>query len=202
MSQILINQFQYLDPVHHFHQFHQHLFIALLSRKSDGRRYSEEVASIKDAKFPFPAFARRSASAHEENHEVAVEALARTASSYSEEIATLQARLHQAVSQLEQSNSDCVRLTQENKQLKSEMGAARADLKKIASENLVLKRRLSAIEPGNEAPRRPGPSRKSFEDLTPRIQKRASDNLQAEVIKTSEERGILPSRLAAFLTYR
>ena len=133
---------------------------------------------------------------------MAAEALARTPSSYTEDIAALQARLHQAVSQLEQSNSDCVRLTQENRQLKSEMIAAKADLKKTAADNLVLKRKLSALEPGNEPLPRPGPSRKSFEDLTPRIQKRASDNLQAEVLKTSEDRGILPTRLAAFLTYR
>jgi chromosome segregation ATPase len=197
-----VSQFQYIYPGHHFSPVSSTLNIASLFRKSDGRRYSEEVSSIKDAKLPFPAVARRAASAHEENHEVAVEAFARTAPSYSEEIAALQARLHQAVSQLEQANSDSVRLTQENKQFKREIEAARVDLKKTASENLVLKRRLSAIEPGNEPPRRPGPSRKSFEDLTPRIQKRASDNLQAEVIKTSEERGILPTRLAAFLTYR
>ena len=125
----------------------------------------------------------------------------RTTFSYVEEIYSLQERLHTAHSDLEQSNSDCVKLIQEMKDLKAEADEAKAKVRKLSAENSALKRKLESIEGGEEMPR-PGPRLKPFEDLTPKHQKRASDKLQAEVKRTSEERSILPTKLSAFLTYR
>ena len=163
-------------------------------RKSDGRKYSEGVASIKDAEFPFPAPA-----ALEVEDAASIEVVKDCCS---EEIAILQERLHEALAQLELSNSECVDLAQENVGLKAELKVAEDKSKKLATENSVLRRRLSEHYPDIEGPAKPGPTRKSFENLTPRIQKRASDDLQAHVLKTSAERGIPPQKLSAFLTYR
>ena len=122
---------------------------------------------------------------------------------HSEDIAILQARLHDALAQLEQSNIDCVELAQLNEAIKAELKATEDKCRNLTTENTVLRRRLSALYPDEEGPPpKPGPSRKSFENLTPRNQKRASHELQAQVLKTSEERGILPEKLAAYLTYR
>ena len=74
-------------------------------------------------------------------------------------------------------------------------------MKKLKSENSVLQRRLSKFEP-NDKIAKSGPNLKAFEALTPRQQKVASADLQAQVLRTSEERKILPSRLSAYLTYR
>jgi len=73
----------------------------------------------------------------------------------------------------------------------------------LKSDNSVLKRRINHLEPeeGVKFPR-PGPSLKPFEELTPRQQTVASYDLQSRVLKTSEERGILPSKLSVYLTYR
>ena len=165
-------------------------------RKSDGRKYSEGVTSIKDAEFPFPASVP---SDLEVGNTVSTEV---AENSFGGEIAILQSRLHEALAQLEQSNSECVQLAQQNVIVNADLKAAEDKCKKLVTENSVLRRRLSELSPGEEGPPRPGPSRKSFENLTPRIQKRASDELQAQVLKTSEERGILPHKLTAFLTYR
>ena len=119
------------------------------------------------------------------------------------QIAELQARLHAATSQLELANVVCVGQVEELDELKSERRESVVKVMHLKSENAVLKRRINNLEPGEgvKLPR-PGPSLKPFEDLTPRQQKVASDDLQSRVLTTSEERGILPSKLSAYLTYR
>ena len=82
------------------------------------------------------------------------------------------------------SNSGCVKLIQELKELKAEADEAKAKVRKLGAENSALKRKLESIEGGEEMPR-PGPRLKPFEDLTPK-----------------QERSILPTKLSAFLTYR
>ena len=151
---------------------------------------------MKEAEFPFPLPGPA-------DGEVGVKASEECVSeSYSEDVAILQARLHDVVAQLEQSNSDCVQLAQQNLDIKAELKAAEDKNKKLTNENAVLRRRLSALCPDTQAAPKPGPSRKSFENLTPKNQKRATQDLQAQVLRTSEERGILPEKLSAFLTYR
>ena len=88
-------------------------------------------------------------------------------------------------------------------ELNSERKESVVKVMHLKSDNSVLKRRINHLEPeeGVKFPR-PGPSLKPFEDLTPREQKVASYDLQSRVLKTSEERGILPSKLSAYLTYR
>ena len=130
-----------------------------------------------------------------------MEAVTRTPLLYVLEISALQAKLHVANANLEQSNSECVQLTEETRELKTEVDEAKAKVRHLGAENLALKRRLGSFEEGEAIPR-PGPRLKPFDDLTPRQQKRASDKLQAQVNKSSEERGILPAKLSAFLTFR
>ena len=129
------------------------------------------------------------------------EPLVRTAMSYVREISCLQARLHTANIDLDQTNSECVKLTEVNLALKRELVEAKAKARKFAAENTALKRQLSMIESDRVLPR-PGPPLKPFSDLTPKHRIRATDELQAKVIKTSEERNILPTKLSAFLTHR
>ena len=178
-----------------FLRFRHHENVAIY-RKSDGRKYSEGVANIKEADFPFPA---PGPTVEEVGDRAKVGCVG---DPRSEDIANLQARLHEALAQLEQSNSECVQLAQQNVDIKSELNAFEDKCKSLSAENAVLRRRVSSLDPDADAPPKPGPGRKSFENLTPRNQKRASRELQAQVLKTSEERGILPVKLAAFLTYR
>ena len=132
---------------------------------------------------------------------VADEPVARTAMSYVREISCLQAKLHTANSDLEQTNSECVQLAKDNLALKRELGLVKTKARKLGAENSALKRRLSLLESDRVLPR-PGPPLKPFSDLTPKHRIRATDELQAKVNKTSEERNILPSKLSAFLTHR
>ena len=132
---------------------------------------------------------------------VADEPLARTALSYVREISCLQAKLHTANADLEQVNSECVKLSEDNLTLKRELDLVRAKARKLSAENSAFKRKLSVIESDRVLPR-PGPPLKQFSDLTPKHRIRATDELQAKVFKTSEERNILPSKLSAFLTHR
>ena len=128
-------------------------------------------------------------------------AVTRTPLSYVREISSLQANLHQSIEDLEHSNKECVKLAEENQKLKSEVEEVKVKARKLGAENSALKRRLQDHEEGVNIPR-PGPPLKSFDDLTPKHQKRATNKLQAQVNKTSEERRILPTRLSAFLTHR
>ena len=127
----------------------------------------------------------------------------RSESSYIDQIAALQARLHAATSQLELANVDCVGQAQEVNKLKSEQEASQVVVKDLNSANQVLKRKLNLLssDDSSKLPR-PGPSIKPFEALTPRQQIVASHDLQAKILKTSHERKILPSKLSSFLTYR
>ena len=109
-------------------------------RKSDGRRYSEGVSSVRDSDFAFPA--PRSTPVQLP----AKETIERGSSYYSDEIATLQARLHEALAQLDQSNSQCVFLVNENDGLKRKMAVVQDESKKSTAEILVLRRKLSALD--------------------------------------------------------
>lgn len=127
----------------------------------------------------------------------------RSEADYEDQIRELQARLHEATSQLDLANNTCVKQGAEIESLTEEKEEFKDKLRNLGSENSVLKRKIAAGEQDNlvKIPR-PGPSLKPFESLTPRQQKIASDKLQKQVLKTSEERKILPRRLSAFLTYR
>ena len=176
-------------------------------RKTDGKKYGEGVANFRDSEFPFPVQPEAALSPVQEELGVAGEPSAgvegRCEASYVQQIAELQARLHAATSQLELANVVCVGQVDELDELKSERRESVVKVMHLKSENAVLKRRINNLEPGEgvKLPR-PGPSLKPFEDLTPRQQKVASDDLQSRVLTTSEERGILPSKLSAYLTYR
>ena len=172
-----------------------------MRRKVDGKNRVASLASVKNAAFPFPL----QSAVLEPVPELSESALNdRTEGSYVDQIADLQARLHVANSQLELANNTCVKQAKEISELVVEKEGFKEKVKKLQSENSVLQRRIAEIEPGNNSERlpRPGPSLKEFELLTPRQQKKASDRLQAQVLQTSEERKILPSRLSAYLTYR
>ena len=132
---------------------------------------------------------------------VADEPLARTAMSYVREISCLQAKLHTANIDLEQTNTECVKLAEVNLALKRELDEVKAKARKCAAENTALSRRLAMIESERVLPR-PGPPLKQFSDLTPKHRIRATNELQAKVRKTSAERNILPTKLSAFLTHR
>ena len=121
--------------------------------------------------------------------------------SYVREISCLQAKLHTANSDLEQSNSECVKLARDNLALQKELKHVKTKARKLAAEKTAIERRLSLIESDRVLPR-PGPPLKPFSDLTPKHRIRATDELQAKVNKTSEERNILPTKLSAFLTHR
>ena len=113
----------------------------------------------------------------------------------------LQRHLHQAYSQLEQANTDLVEQVQVLERMtKKEQGDA-IRMRNLERENAALRRRLGNLEEANTMTR-PGPKLKAFEELTPKDQKRASKDIQAHLIKTSEERNIHPAKLSAFLTYR
>lgn len=116
----------------------------------------------------------------------------------------MQARLHSANSQLELANDVCVKQAKEITEQRVEKEGLKEQVKKLQCENLVLKRKIADVETVHTSarPPRPGPSLKDFESLTPRQQKKASDSLQAQVLRTSEERKILPCKLSAYLTYR
>ena len=118
--------------------------------------------------------------------------------SYVREISCLQGKLHEANSHLDQSNSECVKLTEENLALKRELKEVRDGARKLTAENSALKRKSS--ECARVLPR-PGPPLKPFSELTPKNKIRATNELQAIVNKTSEERNILPTKLSAFLTH-
>ena len=168
-------------------------------RKTDGRKYAEGVSNIKDAEFPFPADSRselcqpRVEVGHGRNEPVLVQ-----------ELAALQERLHEANVQLEQANSDCVVQRDELKHFLSDKEASSIQLKQLQNTNAALKRKIESYEPVDLQVKlpRPGPPLKAFEDLTPRQQKIASNDAQAQVLKTSEERGVQPAKLSAYLTYR
>ena len=173
-------------------------------RKADGRNYADGVCSFKDKIFPYPAKPRSWQGEDEEDNPAGDAGPGRSKSSYEEEILSLQARLHEATAQVDQSNSECVRQAQEVKQLKSDKEESTTKMRQLHIDKAVLKRRLESFDPGDLQAKlpRPGPSRKAFEDLTPRQQKVASNELQAQVIRTSEERRIQPARLSAYLSYR
>ena len=156
------------------------------------------MASIKNAEFPFPTEAPPDVVTEKEAVKERCEA------SYVDQIADLQARLHSQTSQLELANTLCVTQADAIEVLRAEKEESKQALKSLKSENSILKRRLAKLEPSANVSKtaRPGPSLKPFETLTPRQQKVASGDLQAQVLKTSEERKILPSRLSAYLTYR
>ena len=153
------------------------------------------MASIKNAEFPFPTESPSEAETEQ------VEVGERSEASYVDQIVDLQARLHTKTSQLELANSLCVQQAEAIGSLRAEREASKQTVKKLKSENSVLQRRLSKFEP-NDKIAKSGPKLKAFEALTPRQQKVASADLQAQVLRTSEERKILPSRLSAYLTYR
>lgn len=98
----------------------------------------------------------------------------------------------------------CVQQSGVIDRLRAEKEEKKQLVKKLKSEILTLKRRLSQLEPGGSVAKRarPGPDLKPFEELTPRSRKQYLEILQAQVFKTSEERKILPSRLSAYLTQR
>ena len=173
----------------------------LYYRKVDGRNRAAGLALVKRAAFPFSVHSAslepvQELSESTEQH--------RTESSYVDQIAELQARLHTANTQIELANITCVKQAEEIKEQAVEREEFKEKVKKLQNENAVLKRRIAGLEPEDNSPRppRPGPSLREFESLTPRQQKKASDKLQSQVLQTSEERKILPTKLSAYLTYR
>ena len=113
----------------------------------------------------------------------------------------LQARLHEANTQLELANQECVRQGQEIASQARRKEESKERIRNLERENAAMRRRLEEIEKGEKLPR-PGPGLKPFEELTPRQQKVASDKLRQQLCQTSEERNIQPSRLSAYLTCR
>ena len=156
------------------------------------------MSSFKQSQFPYPALDTIAEQGDDVGNGSAV---TRTPLSYVREISSLQANLHQTVEDLEHTNKECVKLAEENIKMKSEIVELKVKTRKLGAENSALKRRLQDHEREVDIPR-PGPPLKPFEELTPKHQKRASDKLQTELKKTSEERRILPTKLSAFLTYR
>ena len=118
------------------------------------------------------------------------------------EIGHLQSNLHQAYSQLEQANNDLVEQVQVMERMSRKEREEAIRMRKMKRENAAMKRRLANLDGLNTMEAKPGPKLKAFEDLTPRDQKRASKDIQAHLLKTSEERNIHPAKLSAFLTYR
>ena len=118
------------------------------------------------------------------------------------DIALLQARLHEANAQLEQANSDCVKQGEQLASLARGKEETVAKVRNMERKNAAMKRRLASLEGRQIKLPKPGPRLKAFEDLTHRQQKVASKNLQAQLNQTSEERRIHPARLSAYLTYR
>ena len=169
--------------------------IFFVLRRSDGRKYNDQTADVKKAKFPYPSAAKPSGQGKDQP------AVVRTPSSYSQEINDLQAKLHAANEQLELSNSECVTVTTENQQLRTQLVEARATVRSLGADNSALEKRVASLEEGEVNPR-PGPRLKPFDQLTPRQQKKASNKLQSQVVKTAQERRILPGQLSAFLSYR
>ena len=186
----------------------------LLFRGSDGRKYGDKVTTFKKSEFPYPVSgALTSPSAGEQEEMLGntgqpqpvpvsgeIDAV-RTPMSYVREISSLQAKLHSTITDLEECNSASVKISEKYLQLKSEFSEAKSTIRKLGAEKSALLRKLRLFE-GEEVLPRPGPPLKPLDDLTPRQRIRATNKLQAEMIKTSEERKILPARLSAFLTYR
>ena len=177
-----------------------------INRRSDGKKYGDQVSAVRQSEFPYPESEISPPPAVRELGDgvsgfVADESMARPAMSYVREISCLQAKLHTANSDLEQSNSECVKLARDNLALKKELKHVKTKARKLAAEKTAIERRLSLIESDRVLPR-PGPPLKPFSDLTPKHRIRATDELQAKVNKTSEERNILPTKLSAFLTHR
>jgi chromosome segregation ATPase len=112
--------------------------------------------------------------------------------------------LHEATSQVDQANTECVQQVKEIDSLTKDKEEAQTKMLNLQRENAALKRRLESLDPAVVQAKlpRPGPSLKPFEDLTPRQKKVASSRLQKQVTQTSEERRIHPVKLSAYLTFR
>ena len=165
-------------------------------RKTNGKKYATGISTIKEAKFPFPTTSRPPANQNEE------EVAAGVAVERGEDTFVFQARLHDTTAQLVQANTHCVGQVEEIDSLTRDKEEGHERQRNLERENAALKRRLESLESGEAKLPRPGPSLKSFEDLTPRQQKVASSKLQKEVMKTSEVRRIPPTQLCGYLTFR
>lgn len=112
--------------------------------------------------------------------------------------------MHEATSQVDQANTECVQQVKEIDSLTKDKEEAQTKMLNLQRENAALKRRLESLDPAVVQAKlpRPGPSLKPFEDLTPRQKKVASSRLQKQVTQTSEERRIHPVKLSAYLTFR
>ena len=128
---------------------------------------------------------------------VAAPSTERLESAVENDIARLQNLLHDAYAQLEQANTDCVKQAEEVETLVSNKEEGTVKMRDLERKNAAMKRRLAMLMGGRNKFRRPGPKLKAFEDLSQKQQKLASKNLQAEVMKTSEERRIHPIKLSA-----
>ena len=133
---------------------------------------------------------------------VAAPSTERLESAVENDIARLQNLLHDAYAQLEQANTDCVKQAEEVEILVSNKEEGAVKMRDLERKNAAIKRRLAILMGGRNKFPKPGPKLRAFEDLSQKQQKVASKDLQAEVLKTSEERRIHPTKLSAYLTYR
>ena len=167
-------------------------------RKTNGKKYGEGTSAVKESVFPYPV--EEAGTAPDIHHVEGTEE--QSVSATGNETGHLQRHLHQAYSQIEQANNDLVEQGQvlEKMSKKEQENAIR--MEDLERENTAMRRRLDSLEGRNTMTVKPGPKLKAFEELTPRDQKRASKDIHAHLLKTSEERNIHPAKLSAFLTYR
>ena len=156
---------------------------------------------MKESIFPYPANSEVAPDNHEEDEAVLIED-EQGASALVTENAHLQGRLHQAVTQLEQANNELVEQTRTLDRMSQEQQEAATKMRDMERKNAALMRRVANLEGMTTNLPKPGPPLKAFGDLSRRDQIRASNELQAHVNKTSEERKIHPAKLSAYLTYR
>ena len=171
-----------------------------ICRKTNGKKYQEGTSSVKESVFPYPVEEGLA-----DSHDVGVTGTGveeQSVPALVNEIGHLQSSLHQAYSQLEQANNDLVEQMQVMERMSRKEREEAIRMRNMKRENAAMKRRLANLDGLKAMEAKPGPKLKAFEDLTPRDQKRASKDVQAHLLKTSEERNIHPAKLSAFLTYR
>ena len=156
---------------------------------------------MKETIFPYPVDVEPAPDNQEEDESVLTED-ERGALALVQENGLLQGRLHQAITQLEQANAELVEQTQALDRMSKKEQEAAIMMRNMERKNAALTRRLANFEGVQTNLPKPGPHLKAFEELTPRDQNRASKELQAHIIKTSEERKIHPVKLSAYMTYR
>ena len=176
-------------------------FDCFTSRKLDGKssEFKENVNKRKSEIFPYPV------SDQESVVELSVcgrgDVARRPESEYLREIADLQAKLHEATAQIEQKNSELVRLDRESQLLSRNLKDQSSSLNQFRNENLRLKRKFDSLE-GLPAQPRPGPAFKAWEDMSARNMKRASEPIQQAILKTAAERDVDPVKLSAEILFR